>query len=249
MTTSSNMYGEALKGYGPVPPKQGIYEISETQKAVLGQRLEFADGRIFRYAKAGATDLAPGKLCKAGVVNNANCLNDIMAAAVTVGSKSLTLVTSSAVTTGAEGWLQINDVDGEGIMYKIEKTAANATTSTSTDITLYDPIATALTTSSQGTIIFNSYEQVEVCSAITDIILGVPPVTVTAEYYFWIQTWGVACVLSEGITPAGQVVEVAIGDGVAGVTTCNADSALGVGVQMLVGVDTEYKPVSLRINP
>ena len=61
-----------------------------------------------------------------------------------------------------------------------------------------------------------------------------------------------ACVLSEGVPAAGTIVELGISvgaDGPGGTTTCNADSALGVGVQMIVGVLGEYKPVMLRINP
>ena len=247
--SSANEYGEALKGVGPIPPKQGIYEMSETQKAELGTRLAFSDGRVFRYAKAGATALAPGKLCKVGALTESGLTNKAVEADVAVGTKTVSLTTTRACTTCEEGYLQINDAAGEGIIYKIRKAAANATTTTSTDVTLYDPIATELTTSSEGTIIYNPYEQCEICAAITDIILGVPPITVTAEYYFWIQTWGIASVLSEGIPVAGNVMELAIGDGVAGTTVCNADSALAVGIQMLVGVDTEYKPVWLRISP
>ena len=136
-------------------------------------------------------------------------------------------------------------------MYKIKEASANATTSTSTDLVLYDAIEKALTTSSEGTILYHPLEGVEICSAITDRIVGVPCIDVTAEYYFWLQTWGLCNVLSEGTPAEGAVVEVAVSTsgGPGGTTTCNADSALAVGVQWLVGVDTEYKPVMLRIMP
>ena len=243
----SNEYGEGTKGVGPIPIPQGVYEMSETAQGTLGTRVAFADGRVFRYAKAGATGLAPGKLVKMGLI--ADQTNLAVEAAVGVGGYEVTLTSTYAGTTWAEGYLQINDAAGEGIQYKIEKGAANSSTATSTDLTLYDPIATALTTSSQASIIHNPYEQLEISSAITDVLVGVPPITVTAEYYFWVQTWGVGCVLSEGITPAGQVVEVAIGDGAAGTTSNNADTALGLGVQMNVGVNTEYKSVWLMFAP
>jgi len=247
--SNSQAYSEFTKGFGPVPPAQGVYEMSATQKAELGYRIAFNDGRVFRYAKAGATALAPGKFCKAGVINESNCLNKAVNAAVVVGTYAVTLQTGRAYTTCEEGYLQINDVAGEGIMYKIKSGAANATTATYTDLVLYDPVATALTGSSEGTIILNPYEQAEICSAVTDIILGVPPITVTAEYFFWVQTWGIANVLSEGITPAGQAVQLAVGDGVGGTTSGAAYTTLAVGIQMLVGVNTEYKPVYLMITP
>uniref|UniRef100_A0A6M3KIV1 Uncharacterized protein n=1 Tax=viral metagenome TaxID=1070528 RepID=A0A6M3KIV1_9ZZZZ len=245
---SANEYREALKGTGPIPPAQGIYEMSETAKAVLGQRIEFHDGRVFRYAKAGASNLAPGKLVQAGTINAAGYLNKACAAAA-VGAYSVTVTTSAAVTTGEEGYLQINDASGEGIQYKIKKTAANATTATKTDVTLYDPIATALTASSEATIILNPYEAVVICAATTDIVLGVPPITVTAEYYFWLQTWGLACVLAEGTPPAGNMVTIAAGTMPGGTTIVASDIAPTIGRQVLVGVNGEYKPVFLMITP
>jgi len=254
---SSNEYGEALKGVGPIPPKQGIYEMSETAKATLSTRLAFADGRVFRYAKAGATNLAPGKICKVGALVAQN--NKAVAAVVAVGGKTVVLTTSSAITTAAEGFLTINDVDGEGIIYKIRKTAANATTSTSTDVTIYDSIATALTTNSEGTVIYNPYEQVEIVSAQADIIVGVPPITVTAEYYFWLQTWGPCPVWSNNTPAAGYMVCASVSGSVAGSTTTLPWIGTGAGVsnmagmvigyQMQLGVDTEYKLVHLMIAP
>ena len=247
MPASFNAYGYYTRNVGRVPPDHGLLEISATQKAPLGHRIQF-DGRTFYYARAGGTALAPGKLCKAGYVSDH--INKAVAATANVGTYNVTLTTASASTTCTEGYLQINDAAGEGIQYKIKEAAANATTATSTDLVLYDAIATQLTTSSEATILYHPLAYVTVCSAITDIIVGVPPVTVTADYYFWLQTWGPACVLSEGVPAAGTVVEVGVGSNeVAGTTTCNADTALGVGVQMLVGVTTEYKPVMLRITP
>jgi len=258
--SSANEYGEALKGVGPIPPKQGIYEMSETAKAELSTRLAFSDGRVFRYAKAGATALAPGKLSKVGAL--AAQINKAVEAAVAAGGKVVSLTTSSAITTAAEGYLVINDAAGEGILYKIKKTAANATTSTSTDVTLYDPIATALTTSSEGSVLYNPYEQVEIISAATDLIVGVSPITVTAEYYFWLQTWGPCALWSEGTPAVGLQVFPGLNSGVAGtsdiVPTVGGWGSAGaacsfpcpsIGVQWQVGVNTEYKLVYLMITP
>ena len=247
---SSNEYGEALKGVGPIPPKQGIYEMSETAKAELGTRLAFGDGRIFRYSKAGATALAPGKICKVGTVTESGLTNKAVAATVTAGSKLVYLTTSRACTTCEEGYLVINDVDGEGIIYKIRKAAANATTTTSTDITLYDPIATALTTSSEGTIIYNPYEQIEVIAAITNTLIGVPPITVTAEYYFWLQTWGMCPILSDGVPAAGVQVQASVAPAASlGGTTTYAAGPMPIGMQIELGVNLEYKLVYLMITP
>uniref|UniRef100_A0A6M3LKY1 Uncharacterized protein n=1 Tax=viral metagenome TaxID=1070528 RepID=A0A6M3LKY1_9ZZZZ len=246
MPAPSNQYAEYIKGYGPIPPDQGVYSESATQKAILGSRLEFHDGRVFRYAKAGATALAAGKFMKIGAGAVVMSLNVTVGAAATTGTYTATVATPAAVTTLEEGYLQVNDGTGQGCQYKIKYTAANADTATSTDVTLYDPLAAGLLTSSEVTILYNPYEQCEVSSAVTDILIGVTPIAVTAEYYFWLQTWGVACVVSEAATAAGNVAE----PGAAGGTTVNnADSALDAAVMMLVGVSTEFKPVMLRITP
>lgn len=253
----ANSYSEYRKSNTPmVPPAQGVYEESTTKKAPLGTRLTFPDGRVYRYSCNGTTALTAGKLCKAGFLNAANWLNKAVAAAVTAGSYSVTLTTTSAATTAADGIFQVNDVDGEGIQYKIKSVAANATTATSTDITLYDPIYTALTTSSEGTILWNPYQLVAVATAATDIIIGVPPIPVSAStssvsYYFWLQTWGIANVFSDGVPAAGTLVTIGTNAtyGLSGTTTNAADTTPVVGIQMLVGVKEEYKPVYLMIAP
>ena len=251
MTASKNEYRNSLKGTGPIPIAQGLYEESATAKGVLGQCIRMHDGRVFRYAKAGASALAAGKIIKAGTINGANYLNDSVVAAA-IGAYTVTVVTAAAVTTGEEGYLQINDGTGEGHNYKIKSTKANASTATSTDVELYDAVAVALVASgtSQATILLNQYEACAPATAITDILLGVANIAVTAEYYFWLQTWGLACVLSEGTPAAGTRVELAITTSAGGVTSAtSSDTALDVGIQWLVGVDTEYKPVELRICP
>ena len=42
---------------------QGLYEVSSIQKEELGMLRIEPDGRKFRYAKAGAVALSPGKIC------------------------------------------------------------------------------------------------------------------------------------------------------------------------------------------
>jgi len=255
---TKNEYGEALKGMGVIPPSQGIYEMSSAQVCTLGHRIAFADGRVFRYAKAGAVALAPGKFVKAGHTNHS--INTVVNAAVAVGNNNVVVRTGAACTTGAEGYLQTNDAAGEGHLYKIKTTAANSTTVAYTDVTLYDPIATALVAAtSEVSILSNPYEQCEIVSAAGELVVGVPPITVTAEYYFWLQTWGLASVLSNNTPTAGYVVYPSFSDDIGGTTIYNAALNSGLtgssvpiqaaGIQWLVGVDTEYKPVYLMICP
>lgn len=250
---SKNEYREYRKGdHIIVPPAQGIYEQSATKQAPLGTRLAFADGRVFRYAYNGAVTLAPGKFVKCAEINAANFTNEEVLAAVGAGKYELTVETAACPTASIyeDGWLQINDAAGEGIQYKIKSYKANATTATSCDVVLYDPIVTALTTASEATFIGNPYYATVVATAITEWIVGVPPIPVTASYYYWLQTWGVATVLSEGTPSAGFCVELAVTTSVAGTTVrTTVDTTPPLGIQLVVGVDTEYKPVYLMIAP
>jgi hypothetical protein len=249
----ANTYSESLKGFGTIPPSQGIYEESSTAKAVIGTRLQVGD-RVFYYALNGGTALVAGKLVKS-LRSNASFINVAVAATAAVGTYAVRLTTGAANTTCTEGYLQINDAAGEGLQYRIKAAAANATTATSTDLTLYDPIITALTTASEGTILYNPFHSLTVCSAYTDSIIGVPPIPVTADYYFWLQTWGPCPVLSEGIPAAGSAVVVAVTTGAGGVTTWGAVAGGAsctspiVGRMLGTGVDTEYRPVYLTIVP
>ena len=259
MTAPHNMYSYSTYSFGKmVPPDQGVFEESSTAKAALGTRIAFEDGRVYRYAKNGATALAAGKFVKAGAL--VAQATKAVEAAVVVGNNTITLTTSSAITTATDGYLQIDTGSGmTGQQYKIKTCAANATTATSTDFTLYDPIAVALTTSAYGSVFYNPYEQCEVVSAQTDIVLGVPTIPVTAEYYFWLQTWGPACVLSEGTPAAGYVVTVGVNSGAGGTTNILPLNTTGagasqfagpmVGIQMQVGVNNLYKMVNLMLMP
>lgn len=246
---SFNEYSEYRKGDHPmIPFPQGIYEISETQRAPLGTRLALPDERVFRYCRAGALALAPGKFIMRGTASTE--IDKAISASVVVGAKTVYVTTAAAVTTAEEGWLQVNDDAGEGIQYKIKSSKANATTATSTDVTLYDPVATAMTAGATTvTLILNPYQGALICTAVTNVILGVPPVTVTALYYFWCQTWGLAPVWSEGTPAEGTLVELAVSLNVGGVTTANDDICLPLGYMWLIGVATEYKPCYLRIAP
>ena len=257
--SARNMYSYSTFSRGKdVPPDQGVFEESSTARAGLGTRIAFEDGRVYRYAKNGATALAAGKFVKAGAL--VAQINKAVEAAVVVGNNTVTLTTSSAITTADDGYLQINSGTGlTGQQYKIKTGAANATTATSTDFTLYDPVAVALTTSGYGSVYYNPYEQCEVCTAQADLVLGVPTIPVTAEYYFWLQTWGPACVLSEGTGTAGYQVAVSASGNAAGVTTVVPFSSTGsgasvfsgriVGQLLQTGVDGHYKMVYLTLAP
>lgn len=229
--------------------EQDVHVTSENPRAKLGEKVRTADGRIYRYAKAGATALDPGKLTVAATPV-ANHQNIAVAAAAAVGDTSVTVTLgATAATAGqyAEGYMVVNDADGEGIAYKVSTNAA-ADGSESCVVTLEDPIKVALTTSSEVSLVYNVYDNV-VISAVdqADVVVGVPNVSVAANYYFWAQTGGPCAILADEVIAQGAAAT--IGSSTAGsVETLDAVAEPIVGHAIVAAVDTEYRAVNLCLD-
>lgn len=245
------------QGKTPLITKQSLYEESSTQNHMLGTRLDLGDGRVFRYTKNGATALAAGKLiqCAVPVANHLNCAA-YAAAAVGAMKVSVTLgATALTINYYAEGYMHCNDVSPEGHIYKISHHLA-ADASAVVVVNLFDPIVKALTTSSEVTLTKHPNDGVVIApnGGLTQPIIGVPIIDVTASYYFWAQTWGSCAVLTQGTVVVGMGVGLGgTADGACGpiAITGNAaaDTAQSVGVVRQVNASTEYSLIDLRIAP
>lgn len=217
----------------------------------IGTKASTPDGRVFRYCKAGATALVAGSVYD-GPAAVANHTNIAVAAAAAAGATSITVTLGATAATAnqyAGGVIVINDVDGQGHTYSIKSHPA-ADASASLVVTLADdePVVTALTTSSQATLVANQYNGV-VIHATTEVAIpvGVAHTNITAGQYGWIQTHGpVSCLCN---------VNTAIGSSVAASDTTNAggyeigDGILPViGTAITAGVATEYNVIFLTID-
>jgi hypothetical protein len=143
--------------------------------------------------------------------------------------------------------LVINDAAGEGIAYAIKGHPA-ADSGASLTVELEDPIAVALTTSSEATLIANRFAGV-VISAVdqADTPAGVPNVAIAAGEYGWLQTGGLCSVLADEILTVGK--ECTIGSSVTGALELQdavAEPVVAVAIQ--AGVDTEYRAVELVLD-
>jgi len=246
MTTSVNQHLGYHTDDGPVKASQGIYEISSTAKAVLGTRVRVGD-RVFHYAYAGGVALAAGVLLEPATAVVAE-EGKKPSAAVAQYATTFTLKTAAAQSNAAGGYIFTHETTGEGYAYKIKKATANADTSTYTDLVLYDPIRVALTTSSEVAIMNSPYYDLDIHTTTEEnFAVGVAPTAVTANYYFWCQTWGPAPVLQTGSDAAGSIMTPAGTAG--GITTQVGFTYNIVGVQLYAGTSTEYQPVYLRIAP
>jgi hypothetical protein len=228
---------------------QDFRDISSTKELSLGTKGVTRDGRIYRYSLAGAVALAPGKICiNADLV--ANHTNQAVQAAATVGATEVSVTLGATAATAdqyKDGYLVINDADGEGINYLINGHAAHAGSGTLV-VNLVDPIEVALTTSSEYTLKANTWAGVVISIADqADQCVGVPNVAVTAAYYAWLQTGGECSVLADEAVAKG--LALTIGSSTVGaVEALDAAGEYQIGVASEALVDTEYRSAYLTID-
>lgn len=215
----------------------------------LGEAVYLADGRIFRYAKSAAGS-SKGKLQLAPTPDTALHNLTVNAAVASGGTQVNITPGSTTAVVGAfdEGYMIVNDVDGEGQTYKIKHSPAIAS-ATAFLLDLFDPISVALTTSSQVSLIHNNYNGVVEGSSTTIQPAGVPLTTISSGYFGWLQTHGVASVLCGTTGTLGAYGVAAATGAVTDMTDVSAPIAEAwVGRFIVAGVSTEYRPFFLEID-
>ena len=235
--------------------KQGILATSADKKEELGTLRITHDGRKFRYARAGAAALAAGKIGIA-VTLHAGVIDENCASAHAIGEKIFTeTITAGGVYPTnyfSGGFLQANDATGEGHQYYIEASTAIAAGDTSVTLELSDPIRVALVAvTTQFSIIASPWMAVTESATEENMPVGVAPVVVPINHYYWAQTGGIACVLASGAIPIGtKVVLGAVAGSVKAVPSAlDADQNFPVGIAFgAAAVDTEYAPMYLTID-
>lgn len=243
---------------------QGIYTETEKPRFALGEKLELADGRVFRYGYTGAAVKA-GLLVAPDVSTTSLASTDNIVIAASgdyspaAGSSKLQITLASKNENDfAGGYLQINndldDAKGEGIQYRIKSSSETGeTTSGKVDLELYDPIKVALDTTSDIFIQGNPFDELIAATQTDTLVLGVTPIAFTANYYGWFQTSGIATVLMESNGAAVPAIgdNVSLGDGVAGAVQLQlstVDTESMVGIACSVGSAGAFIGVKLRLG-
>lgn len=230
--------------------EQDIRTISSVQGGIeYGQLAATTDGRTYRFAKAGGTALDPGKLMVNADVD-ADVVNKTVAATVAVGATSVVVDSAGAVTADfyKGGYLTVSDATGEGISYLVEGNQA-VTGAAEMTVFLAEPLKVGLTVDvSEVTLIQHDYNGAVISATDqADQPLGVPNITVTADYYCWLQTGGNVAVLADEAVAKGLALTT--GTGVAGaVEALDAAGEFQIGVASMALVDTEYRPAYLTLN-
>ena len=239
---------------GDVDPNNGL---------VVGTRMILPAGRVFRYAFSnGAVGAGKGVQSSIALANQDTAL---VPAAAAVGDKSVTLTFGTSPNTDvtadqyANGYLLVNDVDGEGHVYRIKgkgaHVAADVSASPAVEIFLQDgdTIATALTTSSEVGLVANPYQDVIItpAGAQTARCVGYTACEVADNTYFWVQTWGEAAVFADGTLVIFRPIRVS--DGVAGAVenyasqTASEEQVVGFATNVLAAT-SEYQFAFLQIG-
>ena len=234
-------------------------ETSE-QKQKLGSRGELPDGRVFYYAKNSSTAITPAGKIVDGVAAVAAHDMDVAAAATAAGKVTFTSGTSLTTTKNqfADGYVIFNDGPAQGQVYRVKSnTAVSSATGLSITIDEPDGLRTALTTSSLFGLVYNPYTGIKIVDGdgtMTTGPLGVTTIPVTASYYCWIQTSGIASVLSgAAVAVLGDAIGVSQASGEDGAfdlwDASSEEDTRAIGHAMgIASVDTDNQVVMLAIR-
>lgn len=226
---------------------QGIYQQSSRQLEELDTVRELADGRVFAYAQAGASDLAVGKLTQ-GAAPSANANDETLAASVSLGATEISVTFGGAVTADfyKDGWLWINDDTGEGYAYRVKGHPAGTS---AVIVSLKDPIRCAATAGASTVSAVQNRQKLVIVAptTLTGIPVGVPIIPVTAGNFFWNQVKGPCPVLTQGTIVIGNVVGPSASAAGAVAALATTDIIGPVGDVMSVNATTEYSLVNLAI--
>ena len=174
--------------------KSGLYQESSTALHEVGTRMKLQDGRTFYYAKCRAAIPEAGRAV--GAIQLVQGEEDTSVTEA-IGSKELS-VTAVAQTgvSYVNGYALVISGTGAGQTHKIRDCTTTAAAGTAT-VYLYDELVTATSTAN---VILYTNPFWNVGESLTNgqecLYLGVNPIAVTANYYFWLQTWGWASTMA-----------------------------------------------------
>jgi hypothetical protein len=227
---------------------QDVFATSTTQNHVLGDKAFSPDGRAFRYVKAGAVALIPGQVIQSpAVVTNHVGLTPTAVSAV--GDTSVTVTLAAAAATAnqyAGGYLCVAaGTTGFGQALLIASHPAAPSSGTLT-LTLADPFRIATSGTIVMDLIANRHDGVVVTpGALTGTVVGVAISAIPAAGFGWLQTRGVAPILTTGTPAVGSNVAAIATSGQIGVDTA---ALTHFGSMARAGVATQYSPVQINFD-
>lgn len=234
----------------PVMTGGQIYSSTTTGYSFLdlGQRVTGSNGSQFRYVKAGASDLVVGNVIQSSAyTTNHDALTPAAAAS---GAYSVTVTLANAAVTAdqyKDGFLTIDTTPGLGESYTIAGHIAQSASTGTVVINLKEPIRTALTTSSRVSLRKNPGDGVIQAprTTLTGSLVGVAMYPIVAASYGFVQTKGVAAVLSDSTSIIMGSAVSAPSTVAAGEITLNAAGFPSIGNAMQAASSAHTIPVDL----
>lgn len=233
-------------------------DTSAAQKLPLGTRGVCSDGRVFRYAQAGATAIKAHRLCIS--LNDerpqSTATDQRLYSAYPIGTTMVQIYLSTFTTAGdtlaanyfKDGYLMVNSTDVAAYQFcpiDSNETLASATAALGTaglhnTVWLKPPGLKKLGDTDTGNVklVQNPYKSLVISTVANGpgLPMGITPVAVTATYYFWLQTWGpTIAVAGEGvgvsIDELGKIPmywSTAVAGTIGGGVTCSASGYLPI---------------------
>ena len=225
------------------------------QRHKLGTEMQFVDGRKYRYVEVGGSAITEGLLV-ASEAPAGNHDEDLAVATTAAGSTTVAVTlgaTAAAKDLYAEGYLFINvPILGTSAnpheMYKIKSHAqTDANGALTANLDEPDGLVTAVTNGTETVgLIKSPYKDIVVApAAAAGRFVGLTTMSMTANYFGWVQVAGMATAAIDGTPAVGTLV---------GASSTHAGQLLAVGADTTpaiarmhgkAGVDNEYHTVML----
>lgn len=230
---------------------QGVAEISVTKKEMLGTLRITDDGRKFRYGRAGSSvALARGQMCGTAPAIANHIKQTATAGAASVGATQFVATLGATAATEnqyTDGFLQIYDgaagAVGQNLQISYNPAAALSTAMT---VQLRDPVQSAIIATDTYSLIPNPWSICIVIAAVATPPAGIPIIPVTAAYYAWFQTGGLACALNASATALGsETTNTTTGAFI----TASIFTSYAYGYTIsFAAIDAKYNPIFLVID-
>jgi|GEM_PF-599583 len=218
---------------------QDLYTSDTVKNHPLGTLGLTRDGKMFRYALAGASNLVKGNLLQARAEDttfeNMAVLASSIAAASQVQQVSITNgATTVAANDFVDGSVSVYTTPDLGSEYTILGHTVDAVGAATLTVTLDRPLQAAWTTSTKVNMKWNPcFKVIQFPTTQTSIPVGVAVYALPTVTYGWVQTHGMAAVLSDNsVFAVGSAVGTslavagAVGVNVAGTTHAGVGYAL-----------------------
>jgi hypothetical protein len=229
------------------------FEQHPTQRMSLGQEMRFSDGRRFRYAKAGAVAVVPGKMYQAPIPVPNHVLQTAAAAAVGARTVAVTLgATAATADQYRDGYLVVDLASNTGFGYIYQVGAHDEVASSGVfTVPLRSSVQVAIaTTANSVSLVPNNYAGVilSVASTPTAVLAGVSVRAIPIGEFGFIQMAGNVACLGAGTLVIGTTC-IVNGATTGSVTPESSAASLTlpvVGNVCRVAVTTAYSTITLN---